>query len=97
MQIFGGSGFKIPTGDIFLSGASQMLAMAASNEALRYVSYPTQVFSPLVPPRTRHPIFHQNTPPPPHSPPCPRIPKEPLREPSISPPTSSRPAPTLHP
>jgi len=43
IMIFGGSGFKIPTGDIFLSGASQMLAMAASNEALRYVSYPTQV------------------------------------------------------
>merc|ERR1711904_56360 len=29
--------------DIFSSGVSQMLAMAASNEALRFVSYPTQV------------------------------------------------------
>lgn len=42
-QIFGGSGLKIPVKEIFLSGATQMLAMAASNEALRYVSYPTQV------------------------------------------------------
>ena len=39
----GGSGLKIPHGDIFNSGVSQMLAMAASNEALRFVSYPTQV------------------------------------------------------
>ena len=29
--------------DIFNSGVSQMFAMAGSNEALRYVSYPTQV------------------------------------------------------
>jgi hypothetical protein len=43
LQIFGGSGLKIPVQAIFLSGATQMLAMAASNEALRYVSYPTQV------------------------------------------------------
>ncbi|KAJ1484854.1 UAA transporter [Baffinella frigidus] len=43
IMIFGGSGLKIPIADIFASGATQMLAMAASNEALRYVSYPTQV------------------------------------------------------
>ena len=41
--IFGGSGIKIPIMDIFNSGISQMLAMATSNEALRYVSFPTQV------------------------------------------------------
>ena len=40
---FGGSGLKIPYMDISLSGMSQMFAMAGSNEALRYVSYPTQV------------------------------------------------------
>jgi len=39
----GGSGVKIPHMEIFNSGISQMFAMAASNEALRYVSYPTQV------------------------------------------------------
>jgi UDP-galactose transporter B1 len=39
----GTSGLTIPHSDIFNSGVSQMLAMAASNEALRYVSYPTQV------------------------------------------------------
>ena len=39
----GGSGVRVPRADIFKSGASQMFAMAASNEALRYVSYPTQV------------------------------------------------------
>jgi hypothetical protein len=42
-QIFGGSGLKVPIGAISVSGATQMLAMASSNEALRYVSYPTQV------------------------------------------------------
>jgi UDP-galactose transporter B1 len=42
-QIFGGSGLKVPVGIISVSGATQMLAMASSNEALRYVSYPTQV------------------------------------------------------
>ena len=41
--VFGGSGYKLPLKEIFHSGSSQMLAMAASNEALRYVSYPTQV------------------------------------------------------
>ncbi|CAL6363923.1 unnamed protein product [Bathycoccus prasinos] len=41
--VFGGSGYKLPLKEIFYSGSSQMLAMAASNEALRYVSYPTQV------------------------------------------------------
>jgi len=39
----GGSGLKIPLLDILWSGTSQMFAMAGSNEALRYVSYPTQV------------------------------------------------------
>ena len=39
----GPSGLRIPQLEIFNSGVSQMLAMAASNEALRYVSYPTQV------------------------------------------------------
>ena len=43
MIALGGSGIKIPKMEIFNSGVSQMLAMAASNEALRYVSYPTQV------------------------------------------------------
>lgn len=43
ITIFGGSGLKIPIKEIFISGTTQMLAMAASNEALRYVSYPTQV------------------------------------------------------
>jgi len=43
MAIFGGSKVKTPKMEIFKSGASQMFAMAASNEALRYVSYPTQV------------------------------------------------------
>ena len=42
-RALGGSGLAIPHRDIFNSGVSQMLAMAASNEALRYVSYPTQV------------------------------------------------------
>ena len=41
--LIGGSGVVIAHGDIFRSGISQMLAMAASNEALRYVSYATQV------------------------------------------------------
>ena len=41
--VFGGSGKKIPHMEIFNSGVSQMLAMAASGEALRYVSYATQV------------------------------------------------------
>ena len=41
--MLGKSGLVIPFQDIFYSGVSQMLAMAASNEALRYVSYPTQV------------------------------------------------------
>ena len=44
--MLGSSGAKIPHMDIFNSGISQMLAMAASNEALRYVSYPTQVRAP---------------------------------------------------
>lgn len=43
IALLGGSGHKLPHLDIFNSGMSQMFAMAASNEALRYVSYPTQV------------------------------------------------------
>ncbi|KAL1530275.1 hypothetical protein AB1Y20_001187 [Prymnesium parvum] len=43
MLVLGGSGLVIPKKDVFVSGISQMLAMAGSNEALRYVSYPTQV------------------------------------------------------
>jgi len=43
VAVLGGSGIKIAFFDIFNSGISQMLAMASSNEALRYVSYPTQV------------------------------------------------------
>lgn len=43
IMCFGGSGLVIPHRDIFTSGVSQMFAMAGSNEALRYVSYPTQV------------------------------------------------------
>ena len=43
VSLLGKSGLAIPYLDIFNSGVSQMLAMAASNEALRYVSYPTQV------------------------------------------------------
>ena len=39
----GSSGLIIPHRAIFTSGVSQMFAMAGSNEALRYVSYPTQV------------------------------------------------------
>mmetsp|Transcript_41142 Transcript_41142/g.96738 ORF Transcript_41142/g.96738 Transcript_41142/m.96738 type:complete len:333 (+) Transcript_41142:100-1098(+) len=43
MMILGTSGLKIPVNQIFVSGGTQMFAMALSNEALRYVSYPTQV------------------------------------------------------
>ena len=43
MLSLGKSGLRIPHLDIFNSGMSQVVAMAASNEALRYVSYPTQV------------------------------------------------------
>ena len=43
MMALGKSGLRIPHLDIFNSGVSQVVAMAASNEALRYVSYPTQV------------------------------------------------------
>ena len=39
----GAKAIRTPKGEIFKSGASQTFAMAASNEALRYVSYPTQV------------------------------------------------------
>eukprot|EP00316_Scyphosphaera_apsteinii_P008716 CAMPEP_0119299462 /NCGR_PEP_ID=MMETSP1333-20130426/1535_1 /TAXON_ID=418940 /ORGANISM="Scyphosphaera apsteinii, Strain RCC1455" /LENGTH=441 /DNA_ID=CAMNT_0007300907 /DNA_START=26 /DNA_END=1351 /DNA_ORIENTATION=+ len=42
-RLLGSSGLVIPYIEIFNSGISQMLAMAASNEALRFVSYPTQV------------------------------------------------------
>jgi len=43
IAVLGGSGVKIPHKEIFNSGVSQMLAMAGSNEALRYVSFATQV------------------------------------------------------
>ena len=43
VMALGTSGCKIPKLDIFYSGISQMLAMAGSNEALRYVSFATQV------------------------------------------------------
>ena len=43
VKLLGSSGLTIPLVDIFFSGVSQMFAMFASNEALRYVSYPTQV------------------------------------------------------
>ena len=43
MMIFGGNGVKAPVSAILSSGVSQMLAMAASTEALRYVSFATQV------------------------------------------------------
>lgn len=42
VALLGKSGLRIPHADIFKSGVFQMFAMAASNEALRYVSYPTQ-------------------------------------------------------
>ena len=41
--LFGGSGVKVPVVEILSSGVSQMLAMGASMEALRYVSFATQV------------------------------------------------------
>jgi UDP-galactose transporter B1 len=41
--IFGSSGCKVPVTEIFISGVTQMISMSSSNEALRYVSYPTQV------------------------------------------------------
>jgi UDP-galactose transporter B1 len=43
MLVLGRSGVQIAFMDIFNSGVSQMLAMAASNESLRYVSMPTQI------------------------------------------------------
>jgi UDP-galactose transporter B1 len=43
IAVLGPSGLAIPKKSIFASGVSQMFAMAGSNEALRYVSYPTQV------------------------------------------------------
>jgi solute carrier family 35 (UDP-galactose transporter), member B1 len=50
LQILGGSGLNLPIQAISVSGATQMLAMASSNEALKYVSYPTQVSLPLLSP-----------------------------------------------
>ena len=67
---FGGSGLKIPYMDISLSGMSQMFAMAGSNEALRYVSYPTQVRAPPY-------CFPPPSPPPPPSRPPARLPSPP--------------------
>ena len=39
----GKHGMKVPVLEIATSGVSQMLAMASANEALRFVSFPTQV------------------------------------------------------
>ena len=47
LLVGGGSGCKIPIKEIALSGGTQMFAMAASNEALKFVSYPTQVLCAL--------------------------------------------------
>ncbi|KAL1526530.1 hypothetical protein AB1Y20_015239 [Prymnesium parvum] len=41
--LLGSSGCRIPHKEIAASGVSQMLAMAGSNESLRYVSFATQV------------------------------------------------------
>lgn len=43
IMLFGGSGFKVPLMEMGVSGTTQMISMSSSNEALRYVSYPTQV------------------------------------------------------
>lgn len=43
LVIGGGSKCMVPVAEIAVSGGTQMMAMASSNEALRYVSYPTQV------------------------------------------------------
>ena len=43
VMLLGPSGTIVPLREIFNSGISQMLAMAASNESLRFVSFPTQV------------------------------------------------------
>jgi len=43
LVVGGGSKCMVPVREIALSGGTQMMAMASSNEALRYVSYPTQV------------------------------------------------------
>ena len=43
LLVFGGSKLRLPVLELCNSGVTQSLAMAASNEALRYVSYPTQV------------------------------------------------------
>jgi len=43
MQLSAKSKYKVPIQEISISGTTQMIAMGASNEALRYVSYPTQV------------------------------------------------------
>ena len=40
---FGRTGIDVPIREILVSGVSQMLAMATGNEALRYVSFATQV------------------------------------------------------
>ena len=40
---FGRAGIDVPVREILISGVSQMLAMASGNEALRYVSFATQV------------------------------------------------------
>jgi len=43
MKYVGASSYRVPIREIVISGTTQMLAMGSSNEALRYVSYPTQV------------------------------------------------------
>ena len=46
IMLLGGSGSLIPHREILTSGVSQMLAMAASNESLRFISFPTQALGP---------------------------------------------------
>jgi UDP-galactose transporter B1 len=43
MTVFGGSGLKVPLQEMTVSGVTQMISMSSSNEALRYVSFTTQV------------------------------------------------------
>lgn len=65
VALLGSSRCKIPHTQIFMSGISQMLAMAGSNESLRYVSFATQVcctpFS-RPPPPMAHADCHLMTP-----------------------------------
>jgi len=66
LLVFGGSGCKIPISWISVSGGTQMFAMALSNEALKYVSYPTQVLGKsckMVPVFLIGIFFHKKSPP----------------------------------